>query len=64
MEYLNWVVNNYQLVIITVLSLIGGASVALAAIAPLTKTTKDDRVLAVLNKAHSFLSKLALQKPK
>lgn len=43
-----------------VAAVIAGASVALKAIAPLTKTVKDDRVLALLTKAAALLEKLSL----
>ncbi len=41
-------------------AVVAGASLALNAIAPLTKTVKDDRVLALLTKAARLLEKLSL----
>jgi hypothetical protein len=46
--------------LIVVSAVIAGASVALKAIAPLTKSVKDDRVLALLTKAAALLEKLSL----
>ena len=43
-------------VLITLISIISGASIILKAIAPLTKTNKDDKVLAFLLKTLAFLS--------
>lgn len=37
------------------LAVLGGAVVALAALAPLTKNTKDDAALGVLRKVEAFL---------
>lgn len=39
-----------------ILTIIGGASVLLGVIAPLTKTKKDDKVLSLLLKILSFSS--------
>jgi hypothetical protein len=47
-------------VLVVASAVIAGASVALAAIAPLTKTVKDDRVLAALKWVAGVLEKLAL----
>lgn len=63
MEAISYITQNYQLVLVTVLSVIGGASVILRAIAPLTKNKIDDKALTFLGKAHKFLSKLALTPP-
>ena len=60
MSALNWLVENWQTIAITVTSIIGAASMAVAAIAPLTKTDTDDKVLSILSRAHKWLSKLAL----
>lgn len=47
--------------IITVaLAVVGGASLMVAAIAPLTENKKDDEVASWLKKVHTFLSKVAV----
>lgn len=47
-------------VLVVLSAVVAGASVALKAIAPLTKTVKDDRALALLEKALGLLEKLSL----
>ena len=49
-------------ILLVITSIISGASVALHAIAPLTKSTKDDRVLAALKWIEGALAKLSLNK--
>ena len=56
MENLAGIAINWAMALLTV---IGAASVAAAAIAPLTKTDKDDKIARLLKKAHAVLSKLA-----
>lgn len=51
---------NLYLYLTAALAVVGAASVAAAAIAPLTKTKVDDKVAGVLSKVHGLLSKLAL----
>lgn len=46
--------------LVVLMAVITGASVVLKAIAPLTKTVKDDRVLALLESALAVLEKLSL----
>lgn len=60
MSTLSWLAENWQTITMTVTSLIGGASIIVAAIAPLTKSDVDDRALTMLQRAHKWLSKLAL----
>jgi hypothetical protein len=45
-----------QTIVTIVTSVIAGASIMLQVIAPLTKTTKDDKVLLFLKKALEVLS--------
>jgi hypothetical protein len=45
-----------QTIVTIVTSVIAGASIMLQVIAPLTKTTKDDKVLSFLKKALEVLS--------
>lgn len=44
----------------TALAIVGAASVAVRAIAPITATKLDDKLAGVISKVHSLLSKLAL----
>lgn len=46
--------------LIVATAVVAGASVVLKVVAPITATIKDDRVLAFVEKALSFLEKLAL----
>lgn len=55
-----WFVQNWSTCLVAVLSFIGGASVAVKAIAPLTESKLDDKLSGVLTKVHNLLSKLAL----
>jgi hypothetical protein len=63
MSALTWLAENWQTLAITATSVVGGASMIVAAVAPLTKSDKDDRALAVLKKVVSWLEKLALNPP-
>lgn len=58
-----WVMANWQLLVGTAGSVVMGASLAVKAIAPLTKTDKDDRAASWLTKVYTLLSKLALNPP-
>lgn len=51
---------NWPLILITVTSVIGGASIIVSALAPLTKNTTDDKVSSVLGKIHRLFSRIAL----
>ena len=51
------------LALTVICGVISGASVICRAIAPLTKTTADDRAAAWLVKAHKWLSVIALNTP-
>lgn len=55
-----WIVANWSTVIVVVLAVIGAASAAVKVIAPLTKTTRDDRLAKWLDVVVSWLSKVAL----
>lgn len=57
---MEWFLSNWPLVVQAVLAVIGGASVAVKLIAPLTSTKLDDKLAGILSKVHSLLSKLAL----
>lgn len=48
------------LVVQGVLMLVGGASILVKLIAPLTKTKVDDKAASLLDRVKSFLEKLAL----
>lgn len=54
------VLNHKYEILAVACAVVAGASVALKAIAPLTKNVKDDRVLAGLEKLLAVLEKLAL----
>jgi hypothetical protein len=56
----NFLLENYAQILIVGSGIISGASIIAAAIAPLTKTDKDDKLARFLKKAHLFISKLAL----
>ena len=56
---MNWILSNYQTILIAVSGVVAGASVMLHAIAPLTKSTKDDSWMA---KVDWLLAKLSLNK--
>lgn len=58
---MSWFLENWSTILVTALSVIGGASVALKAVAPLTAWKGDDKAAGWLDKAHSVLSKLALK---
>lgn len=61
MEFLTTVSNNWDTIVVTILSIIGGASIIVSALAPLTKTYKgDDKVASVLKTIHAALSKVSL----
>lgn len=64
MTYINWVIANYQTILIAATSIVGAASMAVAAIAPLTKSDVDDRALSWIKRAHKLLSKIALNPSK
>jgi len=49
-------------ILITVMAIISGASIILKAIAPLTKTLKDDKAVVILDKILKVLSLHTKQK--
>jgi len=59
---MSWLVLHWSDLLVAVLAVIGGASAAVKVIAPLTDSKLDDKLAGWLSKAHSFLSKLALNK--
>lgn len=63
MEIINWIVANYLTIITTILTVIGGASVAIHAIAPFTSTTVDDEAATFIDKVYAFLSKWVALNP-
>lgn len=63
-EALAWVTENWQTIVGTTGTIVMGASLIVRAIAPFTKTEKDDKAAGWLDKAHNWLSKIALNPPK
>ena len=61
---MSWIIANYTVILVAVVSVIGGASVIVRAIAPLTKSTADNKVAKVLGKIHGWLSKIAMNPKK
>lgn len=57
---LQFILDNWQSIALAATGVVTGASVALKAIAPLTDTTKDDRVARFLVKVVKVLKKVAL----
>jgi hypothetical protein len=57
---MTWLVENWMTVLVTVLTIIGAASVAVKAIAPFTKTSADDKFASFLDKLAAFLGRVAL----
>lgn len=57
---MSWILANWVTILTTLLAIIGGASAIVAAIAPLTKSTADNRLLDALRWLHDKLSHLAL----
>ena len=68
-DVFSWLIGNWGMLVTTLLAVIGGASVMVHAVAPLTKSKKDDKAAAWLDKVAGWLgavaSKVALNpKPK
>jgi hypothetical protein len=63
-DAISWVQTNWMLVAGTASAIVAGSSAVVAAIAPFTKTDKDDKVASWLAKLHKFLSKVALNPTK
>lgn len=57
---LTFLAENYGTILMSALAVVGGCSVAAAALSKLTANTTDDKVAAVLAKVQAVLSKLAL----
>lgn len=57
---MSWILNNWQSILTTILAIIGGASALVAAIAPLTKSDVDNKVLNALRWLQDKLGLLAL----
>lgn len=58
-DLFSWLVGNWGVIVTTLLAVIGGASVMVKAIAPLTKSKADDKAAAWLDKAAGWLSRVA-----
>jgi len=56
----DWILAHYMDVLIVLSAVIAGASVICKALAPLTKSTVDDRAAGWLDRAHGWLSVIAL----
>jgi hypothetical protein len=63
-ELLTWVSANWQAIVGTAGVVVMGASIMVKAIAPHTANTTDDKAATLLDKAYSWLNKLALNPPK
>lgn len=63
-EILSWVSANWQTIVGVSGTVVMGASIIVRAIAPYTANTADDKAAGFLAKAHTWLSKLALNPPK
>lgn len=63
MGALSWFSENWMTVVGVAGSVVMGASLMVKAIAPLTKNVKDDKLAGWLDKAQSWLSKIALNPP-
>lgn len=62
---ISWLGENWGTLLVVVSGVISGASVIVAALAPvLKKTEKDEKALVWLRKVSDFLSKLALNPKK
>lgn len=57
---MDWIVSNYQTILLVIMAVIGAASTVVKVIAPLTDTTADNKLLSVLTAISNFLDKLAL----
>lgn len=62
-EIISWLGSNWTTVVGVSGTVVMSASIAVRAIAPHTKTTKDDKAAAVLGKIYTFLNKLAINTP-
>lgn len=61
-EMTSWVTANWAVLLTSALAVVGGASVAVKAIAPLTATKWDDKLSGWLTKVHGWMSVVALKK--
>ena len=57
---MEWLLTNWQMLLTVVLAVIGGASVVVKAVAPLTNTTVDDKLGGALTWLYNLLSRIAL----
>lgn len=62
-DLISWLSANWLVLIMVATSVVGGASMIVKAIAPLTKSNLDNRIVKWLDKLHSLLSKVALNPP-
>lgn len=63
MEVFSWLMANWQVIVTTLLTIIGGASVIVKAIAPLTRTESDNKLVGLLEKIQAWFAKLSLNTP-
>ncbi len=64
MELFSWLGANWMTVVGVAGTVVMGASIMVKAVAPFTSTTADDRAASWLDKAHAWLSKIALNPTK
>jgi hypothetical protein len=64
MEVIGWLGDNWMTLVGVAGTVVMGASMMVKAVAPFTKTVKDDRLAAALDKALGWLNKLALNPKK
>ena len=62
-DVLSWVVENWQLIVGTLGTIVMGSSILVKAIAPFTRTKKDDEIAGWLDKVYGWLNKLAINPP-
>lgn len=60
LDMFSWLAENWLTLVTVALSVVGGASIMVKAIAPYTSTTSDDEVAGWLDKVHGWLSRIAL----
>lgn len=58
--FLDWITSNAPLVLTWIVAVVGIASFATKAVAPLTETKLDDKLAGFFSKLQSILDKLAL----
>lgn len=63
MELLGWLSSNWEVLVGTLVAIVGGATAIVRAIAPLTSTRRDDDAVTWLDKVFKWLSKIAVNPP-